>query len=455
MRRLSSPLRLLRASLLALALSGCGLLALPLSRVEVKEPLEPRVRTPLAQVMGPMEGWPLRNRHPLVLVGGLLGWGREELPGLWYWGGRRDLQAALQGAGFRTITPSLGPLDSNWDRAVSLYYQLKGGCLDYGEDHSARFGHARATGQCFGGLYPEWDERHPLHLIGHSMGGQTARALASLLADGWAEERRRPGHAPLFDGGRAGWVASVTTVSTSNLGTPAAEMPHALLLLRELLGLARVLGATEPSQAGGQYNFGLDQWGLRRREGERLDGYLTRTLGRGLGHSQDSGLHDLTTAGAAELNRRVRTVPGVYYFSLETADTLRSLRTGWEYPQSGMTSVMNSFAAPAPPPRPPGLGNVLRRTPGTVPIDPRWWRNDGLVPLVSQGSPDGPAPLLRVGTQPRPGRWTDLGLLDGYDHFDVTGLTGRYDVSGLYRALAGLLGSLPPAHPAAAGSATR
>lgn len=62
-----------------------------------------------------------------------------------------------------------------------------------------------------------------------------------------------------------GWVASVTTISTSNLGTPAAEMSHTLPLLRKLLGLARVLGATEPSKVGGQYNFGLDQWGLRRR----------------------------------------------------------------------------------------------------------------------------------------------------------------------------------------------
>ena len=30
-----------------------------------------------------------------------------------------------------------------WDRAVELFYQIKGGTVDYGKEHSALHGHAR------------------------------------------------------------------------------------------------------------------------------------------------------------------------------------------------------------------------------------------------------------------------------------------------------------------------
>jgi surfactin synthase thioesterase subunit len=32
-------------------------------------------------------------------------------------------------------------------------------------------------------MYPEWDAEHPVHLVGHSMGGLTARALVQMLSD--------------------------------------------------------------------------------------------------------------------------------------------------------------------------------------------------------------------------------------------------------------------------------
>ena len=43
-----------------------------------------------------------------------------------------------------------------WDRAVELFYQIKGGTVDYGKQHSARHGHSR-FGRTFPGLFPEWD----------------------------------------------------------------------------------------------------------------------------------------------------------------------------------------------------------------------------------------------------------------------------------------------------------
>ena len=33
------------------------------------------------------------------------------------------------------------------------------------------------------GNYPEWDEDHPIHFVGHSAGAQVVRVLQQMLAD--------------------------------------------------------------------------------------------------------------------------------------------------------------------------------------------------------------------------------------------------------------------------------
>lgn len=33
------------------------------------------------------------------------------------------------------------------------------------------------------GQYPEWDEHHPIHFVGHSAGAQVVRVLQQMLAD--------------------------------------------------------------------------------------------------------------------------------------------------------------------------------------------------------------------------------------------------------------------------------
>lgn len=36
---------------------------------------------------------------------------------------------------------------------------------------------------CSAGHYPEWDEDHPIHFVGHSAGAQVVRVLQQMLAD--------------------------------------------------------------------------------------------------------------------------------------------------------------------------------------------------------------------------------------------------------------------------------
>ena len=92
--------------------------------------------------------------------------------------------------------------------------------MDYGRAHAKRCGHARFGREHAAGAHPEWDESHPIDLVGHSIGGVTARVLQQLLADG-----AFPGHKT-----NAAWIRSLTTLSSPHNGDPVVyslgAVPH-------------------------------------------------------------------------------------------------------------------------------------------------------------------------------------------------------------------------------------
>lgn len=100
-----------------------------------------------------------------------------------------------------SVYPS--PTGSLHDRVCQTFYELKGGTVDYGEEHSTFHGHDR-FGRHFPGLCIDWDEDHPIYLIGHSFGGLTAWALQNYLA------------LNLFSGFKtsAAWIGGVVCVNT-------------------------------------------------------------------------------------------------------------------------------------------------------------------------------------------------------------------------------------------------
>nr|CAD1821935.1 unnamed protein product [Ananas comosus var. bracteatus] len=98
------------------------------------------------------------------------------------------------------LVPDLGSLTSIHDRARELFYYLKGGRVDYGEEHSRICGHSQFGRVYDRGHYLQWDEHHPIHFVGHSAG-------------------RRSHGLRGYDDTSEDWVLSVTSLSGALNGT--------------------------------------------------------------------------------------------------------------------------------------------------------------------------------------------------------------------------------------------
>ena len=143
-----------------------------------------------------------------------MGWGREELSNHFYWGGEEDLQKILEEEGFVVLTLSVGPISSNWERAIEAYAQIKGGCVDYGIEHAKKYNVIqKPPDKCYKGLYPEWDEKHPIHIVGHSLGGLTARMLEYLLEQSFYNEKSE-----ILSKSYKNYIKSITPLSTPHNG---------------------------------------------------------------------------------------------------------------------------------------------------------------------------------------------------------------------------------------------
>jgi triacylglycerol lipase len=380
-------------------------------------------------------------------------------------------------------------VSSNYDRAVELFWKIKGGCIDYGAQHAARHGHERwfknrsqarnladerqcprssATKEKNRAVHTSWDAAHPIHLISHSQGGQTVRILAQLLAN---NGRSPEGDVNLFAPyeTNASWVKSVTTIATPNDGTTLSDVivdyvPWAQTLVSEL---ALFVGAN-PALSDMVYDFKLDQWDIPQRgSAEDFNQYVQRVLNNSRRlftdrSIRDISVFDLSPDGAMRTNAWVTDVPSVYYFSWSTRSTTNGLVTGWRYPIANANILIGLFCGPG------FMGNYSRSAPPS--IGSSWWDSDCVVNTRSQRAPTlkispwdapaGTAPTWRsvlvndlsYGGTARRGEWNWLGLMDGFDHFDITGWTEpflldpgwrRDDKLRWYKAHVDLLRSLP------------
>ena len=328
------------------------------------------------------------NGYPIVLVHGLFGYGNAEVANFNYWGGFSSLRSILEAKGYEVYTPTIGPVSSNWDRACELYAYLVGGTVDYGAAHAAKNGHAR-YGRTFPGVLPELsdpDSTLKVHLVGHSMGGETIRMLAQLLENGDADEISATTDgsiSPLFAGNSRHWIESITTICTPHDGSQFdSKVSEIEPLAHQFAGaLATATGANIGDTNLG-LDFQLDQWGLKRGSGESYEDYFDRVMESSIWtqHVTDLSIYDLSNEGAAVLNDYAKAQSDIYYFSISCCTTYAS--PFWPHYQRPLltTNAMLMTSAIY-------MGKYTN-TSASVPITSDWWKNDGIVSVHSAKYPD-------------------------------------------------------------------
>jgi triacylglycerol lipase len=370
---------------------------------------------------------PSSNGEPIILVHGVAGWDRGEIPGYYYWGGSVDLQSELRDEGFGVFTAPIGPFSSNWDRACELFAYIKGGTVDYGRAHSEKFGHAR-FGATFRGAHPSWGPEARVHLIAHSMGGQTSRLLVHLLRNGNSTEiESTPDDVSMLFKGGGQWIKSITTLSAPHDGTTMVED---LDIIEALLGAAvSALAAMVEIELFPDIDLKVGHWGVTRHEGERLLSYFNRVrkLPVWTQEPHDFSLWDVSREGAATLNGIAAADPDVYYFSWSNEKTSEGPFGGGQIPELSMLPLF---------------------MPGAIYIgshDSEAWRpSDGVVNTVSMRGPTSGSKdmIVDYGGEARPGVWNYMGLIPSTDHGEIIGIAIDEPIAPFYRSICELVTAL-------------
>ena len=285
--------------------------------------------------------------------------------------------------------------------------------MDYGSVHSDVHGHAR-YGREFPGVYPQLDGKHRIHIIAHSMGGQTARLFAHLLRYGDAAERNSAADVSPFFERRDQAVKSIATIATPHNGT---TLVNDLDLIEGILktGAAALAAVTETGLLA-RFDLDIDQWGVTRGTDESLAQYFTRVRSHPVwsGDRSDISLWDVSVQGATELNARVEADPEVYYFSWANEKTADGPFGRNKLPEISMLSFFMPGAI--------YMGSLLAVD--YLPDTEMWLQNDGVVNCVSMKGPflQSNDEIFDYTGIPRLGVWNFMGLLNSMDHAEVLGI---------------------------------
>ena len=360
-----------------------------------------------------------QNNHPIVLIHGFMGWGPEEMGGYNYWGGATDYVELLRKDGYTVFEVSVGPVSSNWERAVEVYYQLKGGQVDYGKAHALKYNIIqKPEGKSYNPLYPKWSKQGPVHLVGHSMGGQTARMLNFLLTQEIFEDKEKniKERSTLLGSIQTGLIKSITSIASPHNGTLQTDVvTKTIPFIQYFVGMASVVGTQF-------YDFDLDQWNFKKQEGEPWAGYLKRMRQHSAWSTKNISSWDLNLNGAKDLNGFLQASPDIYYFSFVTSTTEKSENSKFHLPVSG-TSILTRTRSKI-------LGSRKGFWIGGEETTSQWYENDGVVNSCSMYGPtsgvNGEDIIIEYEENELliPGQWYWT-KVDKMDHWNIIGHLGN------------------------------
>ncbi len=357
-----------------------------------------------------------QNNYPVVFIHGFMGWGPDEMGNYSYWGGNKNYIDSLRSEGHKIIEVSVGPISSNWDRAIEVFYQLKGGQVDYGFYHSQKNKIIQKPKEKrYIGLYPEWNQNFPVHIIGHSMGGQTARMLTYLLSQEIYQDSVKKEESILLGESHTGWIKSITTISTPHDGTTLEHIiTSAIPFVQYFAGIAGLFG-------NNYFHFDLEQFGLKKGENESWLGFINRLNKNAITKTKNFSSYDLSLNGARDFNGYSQVSPEVYYFSFVTSTTKVDEKTGFHIPFE-YTPLLNKARAKM-------IGSRSGYWLDGTQTDSLWYENDGVVNSISMFGPttgaNGPDPIVEYDPDELliTGQWYWT-KINQMDHWSVIGHFG-------------------------------
>ncbi len=357
-----------------------------------------------------------QNNYPVVFIHGFMGWGPEEMGNYSYWGGKNNYIKELHSDENKMFAVSVGPISSNWDRAVEVFYQLKGGQVDYGALHSEKNDIIRTPkGKSYIGLYPQWSEENPIHIIGHSMGGQTARMLNYLLNQEFYNNRGEKEESDLLGNSYFGWIKSITTISTPHDGTTLTHIITSTIpYIQYFAGIAGLFG-------NNYFDFDLEQFGIKKQRNETWLSFITGLKDNPIVYTENFSAYDLSLDGAKDLNSFSQVSPDVYYFSFITSSTKRDEKKSFHVPFDD-TPLLNKARSKL-------IGSRSGYWDDGSQTDSSWFENDGVVNSISMFGPttgvNGPDPIIEYDPKDLliTGQWYWT-KIEQMDHWSVIGHFG-------------------------------
>ena len=357
-----------------------------------------------------------QNNCPIVFIHGFMGWGPEEMGNYSYWGGKNNYIKDLAEEGHQIFAVSIGPVSSNWDRAIEVFYQIKGGQVDYGSIHAEKNKIIqKPKGKSYLGLYPQWSNENPVHLIGHSMGGQTARMLHYLLTHEINQNNSEKEESDLLKHSYSGWIKSITTISTPHDGTTLSHIITSTIpYVQYFAGIAGLFG-------NNYFDFDLEQFGIKKQKEETWLSFITGLKDNPIMKTKNFSVYDLSLAGAKDFNGYSQASPDIYYFSFITSTTKKDPKTRFQIPFED-TPLLNKARAKL-------IGSRSGYWADGTQTDSLWFENDGVVNSVSMFGPttgvNGADPIIEYDPKDLliTGQWYWT-KINQMDHWSIVGHFG-------------------------------
>ena len=213
------------------------------------------------------------------------------------------------------INPS--GVSSLHDRIMQCFYELKGGVVRYGDEHSAFHGHAESGATFASGKFPEWDAEHPIHLAGHSFGGLTARVFHAYLAAG----DKFYGHTT-----NASWIISVNTMNSPLNGCLMVYPLGANLTLAPVVRwgshgciigwIAHLFEYFDTESFRALKDFKLAYWDVSHKKKDSLVKMLLAFCGISIHSTTDNSAYDMTLQSQKAWQQAIEpTIAGTFYSS--------------------------------------------------------------------------------------------------------------------------------------------